>query len=404
MTATVTTAGEAELLTRLRRGPRARTGGGILDGAAASELRGRIARACGEAEDLLGIDLRAPVPPDRQRLHDLAAALAQRLQDIGAGDEPVRRHQAALARLRERFDGRFEALGRAQAAAAGLREITAPAVMLAQAPAALCVASNFERAILSLVSGGRMVGEAAHFEHRPAAAEEVLSELRSEPITLEHPLIETELLRRRRATIVVDAHLQPSADRRLAALMGWGSYAAAPLVVGPRVIGVLHADRGPAATVDVLDRDVLWEFATALAHAYESASLVRMLRSEREQMRSFLDWLSARSGELTDAPIRLATVKRPPRPPRTPLAPLQAPASLGLRDDRMVFEGLLTRRELDVLRLLADGKANKAIAEALVISDGTVKFHVNSILRKLHAANRAEAVSRYLRLLGMRGP
>jgi DNA-binding NarL/FixJ family response regulator len=69
-----------------------------------------------------------------------------------------------------------------------------------------------------------------------------------------------------------------------------------------------------------------------------------------------------------------------------------------------VFEGLLTRRELEVLRLLADGHTNRAIADALVISAGTVKFHVNRILRKLHAANRAEAVSRYLRLLGMRTP
>ncbi len=69
-----------------------------------------------------------------------------------------------------------------------------------------------------------------------------------------------------------------------------------------------------------------------------------------------------------------------------------------------MFEGLLTKRELEVLRLLADGNTNKAIADTLVISGGTVKFHVNSILRKLRAANRAEAVSRYLRLLGMRTP
>jgi DNA-binding NarL/FixJ family response regulator len=118
-------------------------------------------------------------------------------------------------------------------------------------------------------------------------------------------------------------------------------------------------------------------------------------------MRQFLDWLNARSSELTDAPIRLATVQRPPRPP---LAPHDAPAAFAGRDDRIVFEGLLTRRELDVLRLLADGHTNKSIADALVISDGTVKFHVNSILRKLHVANRAEAVARYLRLLGMRAP
>ena len=160
---------------------------------------------------------------------------------------------------------------------------------------------------------------------------------------------------------------------------------------------VLHADRGLEGRLDVLDRDVLWEFASALAQAYESAGLVRTLRQEREQMRQFLDWLNARSSELTDAPIRLATVQRPPRPP---LAPHDAHTALGGRDDRIVFEDLLTRRELDVLRLLADGQSNKSIAESLVISDGTVKFHVNSILRKLGAANRAQAVARYLTLTG----
>ncbi|MBV9003186.1 MAG: helix-turn-helix transcriptional regulator [Solirubrobacterales bacterium] len=53
---------------------------------------------------------------------------------------------------------------------------------------------------------------------------------------------------------------------------------------------------------------------------------------------------------------------------------------------------------------MAEGATNRAIADALVISSGTVKFHAGSILRKLHAANRAEAVTRYLRLMGMRVP
>ncbi len=59
---------------------------------------------------------------------------------------------------------------------------------------------------------------------------------------------------------------------------------------------------------------------------------------------------------------------------------------------------MLTRREIEILRLLADGLTNRAIAAELVISGGTVKFHVNSILRKLHVANRAEAVARYYAL------
>ena len=210
------------------------------------------------------------------------------------------------------------------------------------------------------------------------------------------------MLRRRRATIVTDAPVHARVDPDMLAVMGWRAYAAAPLVVGANVIGVLHADRGRDEDLDVLDRDVLWEFTSALAQAYESASLRRALRHEREQMRSFLDWLGARSGELTDAPIRLATVARTPRDSSSALT--EPPLASTRRDDRAVFEGLLTRRELDVLRLLADGCSNRAIAEALVISDGTVKFHVNRILRKLRVANRAQAVSRYLRLLGMRAP
>jgi NarL family two-component system response regulator LiaR len=57
----------------------------------------------------------------------------------------------------------------------------------------------------------------------------------------------------------------------------------------------------------------------------------------------------------------------------------------------------LTDREADVLRLLARGLTDREIAEALVISPRTVGTHVSSILHKLGARNRAEAVARYPR-------
>lgn len=53
----------------------------------------------------------------------------------------------------------------------------------------------------------------------------------------------------------------------------------------------------------------------------------------------------------------------------------------------------LTERELEVLKLLAQGMPNKEIASQLVISERTAKFHVSSIMGKLGATNRTEAVS-----------
>ena len=64
--------------------------------------------------------------------------------------------------------------------------------------------------------------------------------------------------------------------------------------------------------------------------------------------------------------------------------------------DRLTTSGL-TRREIQVLQFVADGNGNKEIAVALCISEGTVKTHVSSILAKLDAADRTQAVTIALR-------
>ena len=53
----------------------------------------------------------------------------------------------------------------------------------------------------------------------------------------------------------------------------------------------------------------------------------------------------------------------------------------------------LTSREVDVLKLMAQGKSNKEIGSALFISEGTVKSHVKSIFAKLNVISRTEAVA-----------
>ena len=57
----------------------------------------------------------------------------------------------------------------------------------------------------------------------------------------------------------------------------------------------------------------------------------------------------------------------------------------------------LTAREFEVLRLLGDGLGNKEIASRLSISEHTAKFHISSILGKLGASSRTEAVSQGIR-------
>ncbi|MCH7802295.1 MAG: response regulator transcription factor, partial [Chloroflexi bacterium] len=53
----------------------------------------------------------------------------------------------------------------------------------------------------------------------------------------------------------------------------------------------------------------------------------------------------------------------------------------------------LSERELEVLRLMAAGAANKNIASELSISESTVKYHLRNILDKLHLENRAQVIA-----------
>lgn len=73
---------------------------------------------------------------------------------------------------------------------------------------------------------------------------------------------------------------------------------------------------------------------------------------------------------------------------------LPAPIAAALaRQVREPQSSSLSERERDVLRLVADGLSNKQIARRLSIGERTVKFHVNSVMTKLDAENRAQAAA-----------
>jgi DNA-binding NarL/FixJ family response regulator len=123
----------------------------------------------------------------------------------------------------------------------------------------------------------------------------------------------------------------------------------------------------------------------------ERSVLIERLHAQRDAARRLLreaesavDELGAadfaRTGDSTH-PVEELRVRRVP--PRPDLAPGLAGVTL-------------TRREAEVLALMSTGAGNGEISRRLVITEATVKSHVKHLLRKLGAANRAQAVSIYL--------
>lgn len=68
------------------------------------------------------------------------------------------------------------------------------------------------------------------------------------------------------------------------------------------------------------------------------------------------------------------------------------PASVGTKLAERVGSLELSKRELEVMRLITTGKSNQEIGAALQISEGTVKYHVNNIYSKLGVSDRIQAV------------
>jgi two-component system, NarL family, response regulator len=69
------------------------------------------------------------------------------------------------------------------------------------------------------------------------------------------------------------------------------------------------------------------------------------------------------------------------------------PSEIGLKLAKSIAAPRLSKREMEVFEILASGKGNREIGRTLEISEGTIKFHVKSILRKLDAVGRAEAIA-----------
>ena len=245
---------------------------------------------------------------------------------------------------------------------------------------------GFNRVMLSRLRGPSWVARSAFAADDATLADAMVRVGQVTPGRVDRGWPESDVVRRRAAILVPDAQHNPRVHPELKTLTSTRDYVSAPLVAGGEVIGLLHADRGAtAAPLTELDRDLLGLFAEGLGFVFERTvcreQLAALKRQLEEQARSV--------GELIDgfldadvlSPVPSAIAARPARP-----FPLSGPLAE------------LTRRELEVLSHLADGRSNVQIASMLFISAGTVKTHVKHLLRKLGAVNRAEAAARYHQL------
>jgi DNA-binding CsgD family transcriptional regulator len=327
-------------------------------------------------------------------------ALQLGAQRGGSGSRMVRLAEAAMALAlleadlrRERAERRLGALRGVQQALGRLQGLETVTAVMDRGLEELCLHCGFDRAVLFRVEGSEMVAEGMYFTEDPEWAAQILQIARENRPQLTHMLLETEMLRRRSAAIVSDAQNDPRSFKPIVVPIKTRSYVAAPIMPGGRVIGFVHADCYYAGRdITEIDRDIIWAFAEGFGYAVERAALLERLRRQREEIRRMMDSSVAVLDELSLSGIDLV------RTDAESAAVARSAASVFLAPESRI-DSLLTRRELEVLGLMADGATNARIADQLVISEGTVKSHVKHVLRKLRAANRAEAVSRYMRIV-----
>lgn len=270
---------------------------------------------------------------------------------------------------------------------ARLSELGPPSEIRNHSPELAASALALDRVLLTSIRNGMLFADALRVSAGRSA--QMLAMLREAPVALEYPLIEGEIMRRRQAQIVRPATADAGGPHAFGEILGWTEYAIAPVIVEGVVVGFFHGDRNAARALDESDAHGLASFAACFAIVYERTVLRQRLRAQRHEMRLAASWADARAAELGDRSITLDEDGDSD-------SDNTAPRTSAVGEDAL--RGLLTRRELEVLEHMVRGETNAGIARDLVLSAGTVKFHVRNILRKLHAANRAEATSRYLRL------
>ncbi|MGV1003756.1 MAG: helix-turn-helix transcriptional regulator [Candidatus Nanopelagicales bacterium] len=269
-------------------------------------------------------------------------------------------------------------------ALARLRRIVDNNELAERIPIELCRA-GFARVLFSLIQNNNWVARSAHVTGDEAMSSALLKAGREHPRRLCQPLPESAMVRNKTPILVDRPQSDPRVNSDLVAVVKPDVYVAAPVYVWQTPVGLLHADApSEAGDVGPGDRDILGVFAEGLGAIMERNIVLDRMRAMHQ---AAVDHLGAVDSYSSDFEAELARDAEPPETMSTPDDPIAG----GVAER-------LTRRELQVLNLLAAGKTNAHIAGRLFLSEGTVKSHIRHIMAKLDAGNRTEAVARYRQL------
>jgi LuxR family transcriptional regulator, regulator of acetate metabolism len=350
---------------------------GDADPATAVALALSLAEVCGALRALLG--------PPLAREPERAADACELITELTELQQDLREHMIGL---------RFRALARIHEGLARLRQLSTVTELLNQAPQELCRCCDFDRASIGRVKGSSWRPEVLCIGagQDPKVAGTLTEYMNDVEIPLTPGLLETELARRGVPALITDPANDPRTYKELIDVSQTRAYVAAPIMPTGRVIGFLHADCfGSGRELTPLDRDNLWTYAEGFGLIFERMVVLERLEEQRARVREAFRSAERNIDALCDAEIRLARQEPGSHAVASTAAGMFMPA-----ESRV--DALLTAREREVLRLMVSGARNGQIADQLVITEGTVKSHVKNICRKLRAANRAEAVSKYLQL------
>ncbi|MFF0488689.1 LuxR C-terminal-related transcriptional regulator [Nocardia sp. NPDC004068] len=335
-----------------------------------AELAAAVREIADEAGHLLDRE------PDEAPLGDLWDLVSSQALREAGGDTPDRltRMIGLLGRIREaeamqarlRLADRTRLLAGVRTALAAIADARSVDALLTRAPEAAC-GLGFDRALVSTVDRTWRLHTMCVVRD-PRWAEEIVAVGRENPPVLDRGLVENDTVVDARAVLVPEVQENPRVNRPLAEITRSSSYGIAPLLVDGEVVGLVHGDcYHQRRVVGEADRMVLSAFADGLSQHLARVTVLEAISSIRTQIDGLTGW----------------------RPP----APAIVESIAAARAD----DAVLTRREAQIVRLMAAGDSNARIARRLTISEGTVKTHITRILRKLGAANRAEAVSIWLR-------